>query len=129
MARTKAMAKKSPKKSPKLSPKKSPKTSTEKKTRRFKPGTVALREIRKKQKETDTLIRKLPFQRLIREIANDFHDDMNFSKDSIRLIQVATEDYLINLMEDANLSAIHSKRVTMEPKDIQLVRRIRGERY
>uniref|UniRef100_A0A3Q7EJ11 Core Histone H2A/H2B/H3 domain-containing protein n=1 Tax=Solanum lycopersicum TaxID=4081 RepID=A0A3Q7EJ11_SOLLC len=75
-----------------------------KKPHRFMPGTVALREIRKYQKSTELMIRKLPFQRL------------------------AAEAYLVGLFEDTNLCAIHAKRVTIMPKDIQLARRIRGER-
>jgi histone H3 len=95
---------------------------------RFRPGTVALREIRKYQKSTDLLIRKLPFQRLVREIAQDFKNDLRFQSQAILALQDASEAYLVSLFEDTNLSAIHAKRVTIMPKDIQLARRIRGER-
>ena len=98
------------------------------KPRRYKPGTVALREIRKYQKSTELLIRKLPFQRLVREIAQDFKTDLRFQSTAILALQEAAEAYLIGLFEDTNLCAIHAKRITIMPKDIQLARRIRGER-
>nr|XP_021150035.1 histone H3.3 [Columba livia] len=93
-----------------------------------RPGTVALREIRRYQKSTELLIRKLPFQRLVREIAQDFKTDLRFQSAAIGALQEASEAYLVGLFEDTNLCAIHAKRVTIMPKDIQLARRIRGER-
>merc|ERR1712072_1120211 len=96
--------------------------------RRFRPGTVALREIRRYQKSTELLIRKLPFQRLVREIAQEFKADLRFQGSAIMALQEATEVYIVGLFEDTNLCAIHAKRVTIMPKDIQLARRIRGER-
>ena len=99
-----------------------------KKPHRYRPGTVALREIRRYQKSTDLLIRKLPFQRLVREIAQDFKNDLRFQGTAISALQEAAESYLVSLFEDTNLCAIHAKRVTIMPKDIQLARRIRGER-
>ena len=99
-----------------------------KKPHRFKPGTVALREIRKYQKSTELLIRKLPFQRLIREIAQEFKTDLRFQSSAILALQEAAESYLVSLFEDTNLCAIHAKRVTIMPKDMQLARRIRGDR-
>ena len=98
------------------------------KTHRFRPGTVALREIRRYQRSTELLIRKLPFQRLVREIAQDFKTDLRFQPSAIMALQEAAEAYLVGLFEDTNLCAIHAKRVTIMPKDIQLARRIRGER-
>jgi len=95
---------------------------------RYRPGTVALREIRKYQKSTELLIRKLPFQRLVREIAQDFKTDLRFQSSAILALQEASEAYLVGLFEDTNLCAIHAKRVTIMPKDVQLARRIRGER-
>ena len=95
---------------------------------RYRPGTVALREIRKYQKSTELLIRKLPFQRLVRELAQDFITDLRFSSSAVLALQEASEAYLVGLFEDSNLCALHSKRVTIMPKDIQLARRIRGER-
>jgi histone H3 len=99
-----------------------------KKPHRYRPGTVALREIRKYQKSTDLLIRKAPFQRLVREVAQDFKSDLRFQSTAVLALQEAAEAYLVGLFEDTNLCAIHAKRVTIMPKDIQLARRIRGER-
>ena len=99
-----------------------------KKPHRYRPGTVALREIRRYQKSTELLIRKLPFQRLVREIAQDFKTDLRFQGTAILALQEAAEAYLVGLFEDTNLCAIHAKRITIMPKDIQLARRIRGER-
>ena len=99
-----------------------------KKPHRYRPGTVALREIRRYQKSTELLIRKLPFQRLVREIAQDFKTDLRFQSSAVMALQEASEAYLVGLFEDTNLCAIHAKRVTIMPKDIQLARRIRGER-
>ncbi|EGG02998.1 histone-fold-containing protein [Melampsora americana] len=99
-----------------------------KKPHRYKPGTVALREIRRYQKSTELLIRKLPFQRLVREIAQDFKTDLRFQSSAIGALQESAEAYLVSLFEDTNLAAIHAKRVTIQPKDIQLARRLRGER-
>ena len=99
------------------------------KVHRYRPGTVALREIRRYQKLTELLIRKLPFQRLVREIAQDLGKmNMCFQSGAIMALQEASEAYLVGLLEDSNLCAIHAKRVTIMPKDIQLARRIRGER-
>jgi histone H3 len=99
-----------------------------KKPHRFRPGTVALREIRKYQKSTELMIRKAPFQRLVREIAQDFKKDLRFQSTAVLALQEASEAYLVGLFEDTNLCAIHAKRVTIMPKDMQLARRIRGER-
>lgn len=98
-----------------------------KKPHRFKPGTVALREIRKYQKSTELLIRKLPFQRLVRDLACDYKSDLRFQSTAILALQEASEAYLVGLFEDTNLCAIHAKRVTIMPKDMQLCKRIRGE--
>ena len=99
-----------------------------KKPHRFKPGTVALREIRKFQKSTDLLIRKLPFQRLVRDIAQQYKSDLRFQSQAVLALQEASEAYLVGLFEDTNLCAIHAKRVTIMPKDMQLAKRIRGEK-
>jgi histone H3 len=100
-----------------------------KKPHRFRPGTVALREIRRYQKSTEPLIAKLPFQRLVREIAQDYgRSEWRFQMSAIAALQEASEAYMVGLFEDTNLCAIHAKRVTIMPKDIQLARRIRGER-
>ncbi|XP_059811087.1 histone H3-like [Hypanus sabinus] len=108
--------------------KSAPATGGVKKPHRYQPGTVALREIRRYQKSTELLIRKLPFQRLVREIAQDFKTDLRFQSSAVMALQEASEAYLVGLFEDTNLCAIHAKRVTIMPKDIQLARRIRGER-
>lgn len=135
MARTKQTARKStggkaPRKQ--LASKAARKTSIEaggvKRPHRYRPGTVALREIRKYQKSTELLIRKLPFQRLVREISQDFKAELRFQTAAILALQEACEAYLVGLFEDTNLCAIHAKRVTIQPKDMQLARRIRGER-
>ncbi|KAF7370608.1 alcohol dehydrogenase [Mycena sanguinolenta] len=84
-----------------------------KKPHRFRPGTVALREIRRYQKSTELLIRKLPFQRLVREIAQDFKTDLRFQSSAVMALQEAAEAYLVSLFEDTNLAAIHAKRVTI----------------
>ena len=95
---------------------------------RFRPGTVALREIRRYQKNMDLLIRKLPFQCLVREIIFEYKQDYWLAAAAVAALQEATEAYLVGLFEDTNLCAIHAKRVTIMPKDIQLARRICGER-
>ena len=135
MARTKQTARKStggkaPRKqlATKAARKSAPATGGVKKPHRYRPGTVALREIRKYQKSTELLIRKLPFQRLVREIAQDFKTDLRFQSSAVLALQEASEAYLVGLFEDTNLCAIHAKRVTIMPKDVQLARRIRGER-
>ncbi|KAG1660654.1 hypothetical protein FOA52_008014 [Chlamydomonas sp. UWO 241] len=99
-----------------------------KKPHRYRPGTVALREIRKYQKSTELLIRKLPFQRLVREIAETFKPDVRFQTSAVLALQDAAEAYLVGFFEDTNLAAIHAKHQTIMVKDLQLARRIRGER-
>ena len=78
--------------------------------------------------EHELLIRKLPFQRFVREIAQDFKTDLRFQNSAVMALQEDSEAYRVGLFEDTNLCAIHAKRVTIMPKDIQLARRIRGER-
>lgn len=106
-----------------------PSTGGIKKRHRFRPGTVALREIRKYQKSVELLIRKAPFQRLVREIAQEFNTNLRFQESSVKALQEAAEAWLVGLFEDTNLLAIHSKRVTIMPRDLQLALRIRGERH
>lgn len=131
MARTKETTRKSPAK------KVPTKTVASKKAHRFKPGTVALREIRKYQKSTDLLLRKLPFARLVKEICTDLVGDQfsgnmrnlplfRWQSAAIMALQESAEAYLVHMFEDANLCAIHAKRVTLMQKDIRLARRIRG---
>lgn len=103
-----------------------------KKPHRYRPGVVALREIRRYQKSTELLIRRAPFQRLVREIAQEFAHRVGgairFQSSAVLALQEAAEAYLVGLFEDTNLCALHAHRVTILPKDIQLARRIRGER-
>ena len=106
-----------------------PATGGMKKPHRYRPGTVALREIRRYQKSTELLIKKLPFQRLVREIAQDFKTNLRFQSAAIGALQEAAEAYSVSLFEDTNLCAIHAKRVTIMPRDMRLARRIRGERF
>ncbi|KAK3542109.1 hypothetical protein QTP86_014716, partial [Hemibagrus guttatus] len=131
MARTKQTARKStggkvPRKqlATKAARKSAPATGGVKKPHRYRPGTVALREIRRYQMSTELLIRKLPFQRLVREIAQDFKTDLRFQSSAVMALQEASEAYLVGLFEDTNLCAIHAKRVTIMPKDIQLARQV-----
>ena len=116
-------------------------------------ANILMTNVLRYQKSTELLIRKLPFQRLVREIAQDFKTDLRFQSSAVMALQEASEAYLVGLFEDTNLcvsfytkftnarnvrwlsfivyllcQAIHAKRVTIMPKDIQLARRIRGER-
>ena len=92
-----------------------------KKPHRFRPGTVAIREIRRYQKTTELLIKKLPFQRLVKEIAQDFKSDLRFQASAVSALQEATESYIVGVFQDTNLCAIHARRVTIMPKDMQLI--------
>jgi len=94
--------------------------------RRYRPGTVALREIRKYQKSTELLIRKRPFFMLVKEIAQGIRANLRFQSLAILALQESAEMFLVKLFEDANLCAMHAKRVTIMPRDITLARRIRN---
>lgn len=104
-----------------------------KKSNRRRPGAVALSQIRKYQATTDLLIRKAPFQRLVRQICKKLRPDpdsqLRFQSTAVLALQEAAEAYLIGILEDTNMCAIHAKRVTIMPKDMQLACRIRGGRY
>jgi histone H3 len=91
---------------------------------------VALREIRQYQRSTNLLIPKTSFQRLVREVCQVELQkaNMRFTSGALMATQEAAEAYLAGLFEDTNLCAIHAKRITITPKDIQLARRIRGEK-
>jgi len=135
MARTKQTARKStggkaPRKqlATKAARKTQPQLGGVKKPHRYRPGTVALREIRRYQKSTELLIKKRSFQNFVREIAQDMKQDLRFQSLAILALQEAAEAYLVGLFEDVNLCAIHAKRVTIKPTDMKLARRIRGER-
>lgn len=101
-----------------------------KKPHRYRPGTQALREIRRYQKGGELLLPKAPMERLIREITRDFSWSWNFrfTQSSVEALREAAEAYLVQLFEDTNLCAIHAGRRTIMSKDMQLARRIRGER-
>ena len=134
MARTKQTARKStggkaPRKqvATKAARKHAPNSGGVKKARRYRPGTVALRQIRRYQRSTDLLIRKLPFQHLVCEIAQEIKTDLRFQSTAVLALQESAEAYLVALFEDTNLCAIHARHITIMPKDIQLARRIRGD--
>lgn len=95
-------------------------------TRRFRPGLNALREIRKYQRSTELLIRKLPFQRLVRELAQEHVADLRFQAQAVTALQEAAEAYLVSMFEDTNHCAIHAKRVTIMENDMRLATRLRG---
>ncbi len=95
-----------------------------KKPHRYRPGTVALREIKRYQKSTDLLMRKLPFQRLVREIAQKIRNDVRFQGSAILMLQDAAESFMIRYAEIANEYAIHRKHVTVAVIDLLMVRKI-----
>ncbi|VDI76931.1 uncharacterized protein [Mytilus edulis] len=100
------------------------------KKKRFRAGTRALMEIRQYQKTTNLLIRKLPFSRVVREIAMAIsHEPLRWNAMAICALQEAAEAFIVHLFEDANMCAIHAKRVTIQVKDVWLARRIRGDMY
>lgn len=106
-----------------------PNTSRQKphRVRKMRPGARALMEIRKYQQSHHLLLRKLPFARLVKEIADMFVPNaLRWQSIAIMALQEAAEAYLVGLMEDANLCCIHAKRVTIFPRDIQLAQRLRG---
>jgi histone H3 len=99
----------------------------EKKAKRFRPGDRWRKEVLKYQRSTDLLIRKLPFARLVKEVTNDIHpQSFHWTVNAMEALQQAAEAFLVQLMEDGNLCAIHGKRVTLMRRDIQLANRIRG---
>ncbi|KAJ6501106.1 histone-fold-containing protein [Mycena vitilis] len=129
MARTKQQARKTVGgKSPHYMATKALENCAVMKPHRFRPGAVALREIRRYQTTTDLLIRKAPFQRLVRELTESFRVDMKFQSSALLALQEASEAYLVSFFEDALAAAVHGKRVTIQPKDFALVRRLRGSR-
>ena len=103
-------------------------TSAQQQPHRYRPGTVALREIWRYQKSTELLIRKLPFQCLVHKILQGYGVGYRVTPAMMMALQEAAEAYLVQLLEDSNLCAIHAKRITIQPEDMQLARRIRGER-
>jgi histone H3 len=141
MARTKQTARISSCGPPKTLSAKQPRSKTGggvKKPHRYRPGTVALREIRRYQKSTELLIRKLPFQRLVRQIAQEIQSEaslmektfaeggIRFTSEAMGALHAAAEAHIIQLFEDTNRCAIHGKRVTIMVKDLYLAKRLRG---
>ena len=102
----------------------SDKASAQHQPHRYRPGTVALREIRRYQKSTELLIHKFPFQHLVREILQGFGVGFRVTPAMMMALQEAAEAYLVQLLEDSNLCAIHAKHITIQLKDIQLARQI-----
>lgn len=97
--------------------------------RRFKPGTIALREIKKYQRDTGALIPRAPFQRLVRQICSSIDNELRFQSQALVALQEASEAYLTGIFEDSNLCCIHANRMTIMKKDMDLARRIRGDKY
>jgi len=96
---------------------------------RHRPGVTALRKIRQYQPpSTETIIPKLAFQRFAREIALSINPSLRFHKASVYALQVASEDYLIDIFKEANACADHANRCTIMLKDMSLAMRIRGRR-
>ena len=95
---------------------------------RFRPGTVALRQIKKLQRGTELLLRKAPFQRLVRAAASGHKEGLRWAASAVAALQEATESLVIGLLGDSNLLALHARRVTVLNRDVQLARRLRGER-
>ena len=110
-----------------------------KKPHRYRPGMVALREIRRYQTSTENLIKRTPFQKLIREISQEYRIcpdgpgtpsvQVRFQSTAIAALQEAAENYIVGLFEDVNLLAIHARQVTIMPRDIRLALRIRGDHH
>ena len=110
-----------------------------KKPHHYRPGMVALREIRRYQKSTECLIKRSPFQKLIREISQEYRVcpqgpgtpsmQVRFQSTAITALQEAAENFIGGLFEDVNLLDVHAKRVTVMPQDVRLALRIRGDHY
>ena len=108
-----------------------------KKPHRYRPGLLALHEIRRYQQSTESLIRRTPFNKLIKEISQEYRIcpegpgtpsvQVRFQSTALAALQEAAENFLVGLFEDVNLLAVHAKRVTVMPHDIRLALRIRGD--
>ena len=128
-AKAKTAAKKSASKAIKKSAPAAGGMKGDKKRKGFKPGTVTLREIKRYQKTTDMLLPRAPFQRLVRSIVTDMDHELRFQSQALQALQEASEAYIVGVFEDTNLCAIHAKRMTVFKKDMDLARRIRGDRF
>lgn len=99
----------------------------EKKNRKRVVGGHVLNEIRKLQDNTDYLLPRAPFQRLVKEICQDnFEEEIRWTTLSMQALQTSAEEYMVGLFEDSYLCSMHCKRVTLLSQDLQLARRIRG---
>lgn len=125
---SKAVASRKIQRQGRITAKKESADDSSKKVRRWHPGTVALREVRKYQNSTDLLIPRAPFRRLVREIVVNLKDTIRVQRSALDALQEASESYIIGVLNDANLCTIHAKRVTLFPKDLHLAMRLRGER-
>ncbi len=98
------------------------------KPHRWRPGTVALREIQEVQKNTDLLIRKAPFQCLVQEIVHNMSrkSDLQMQSTALLALQEAAEYFMVDVFSNTNLCAMHGKRVTIKVKDLVLACCIRG---
>nr|AJF96734.1 CENH3 [Lepidium oleraceum] len=103
--------------------------SSKKKTYRYKPGTVALREIRHFQKSTHFLIPAAAFIREVRCITQAVAPPQisRWTAEALVALQEAAEDYVVGLLSDSMLCAIHARRVTLMRKDFELARRLGGK--
>ena len=97
------------------------------KIKRTRRGLKALQEIRKYQSSTELLIQRLPFQRVVKEIIQKIREDLQLQSMAIMALQEAGETFVIGLLEQSNLCALHAKQVMIMPKDIQLPRCIWGD--
>ena len=102
-----------------------PRETRRRRPRRYRPGTVALREIRRYQKSTELLIRKLPFARLVREVAYAaFKQEYRFQSTALLALQEGAEDFLVRMFEMVHHITIHDKRQTIKVEDVLLWRRL-----
>merc|ERR1712070_57310 len=133
MPKAKNVAKKLPSKAKVVAKKTAPakggikKNGEERKSRRNRAGTVALREIRRYQKSTSNILPRAPFHRLVRNICGQYDEDLRFQSQALVALQEAAEACLTGIFEDTTLCAIHAKRATIMKKDMELARRIRGD--
>lgn len=129
LAKTTTVSKSAAKRGSKKAAKSGATTSGAPRKHRFRPGTVAMRTIAKLQKGTELLLRKAPFQRLVRSVATSQKEHLRWQSSAVLALQEATEAYVIGLLADSNLCTLHAGRVTLQSRDLQLARRLRGERF
>ena len=99
----------------------------EEKTKKTRQGLKALKEIKKYQSSTEMLIRRLSFQRVVKEIVQKIQEDLRLWSTAILVLQEVGDMVLLGLLEQSNLCMLHARRVTIMPKDVQLARHIRGD--